>query len=173
MKEKGFVERNEKMLSVILLISVIGVWGLVLLIESPPDTSFLFPAPVDQPVDQEPPEGDGYVADYEPPSTSVPLDGCHIEYGASRCIDGNLVTSFYNPGTESIRRVSMYFYEGEDLDIFNCREPLAPGNKGTLTTAECVSEPYMSDKKLEWCCEESCNTTLMASPSDDLNIVML
>jgi hypothetical protein len=99
------------------------------------------------------------------------MEGCYIEYGRSECIDGNLVTSFFNPGTEDLRRVSMYFYIGDDVDIYNCREPLAPGDPGTLTTIHCTADLDTSRVKLEYCCGEECHETMMDDPSDDLSLV--
>jgi hypothetical protein len=152
MSKKNFLERNEKLLSLSLLVAVIAVWAAVFLIESPPHST-------------------DWQHDVGVPYTTQSLEGCLIEYGLSECIDGNTVTAFFNPGTSELRRVSMYFYDGEDVDIYNCREPLSPGATETLTTVSCTSDMDMSRVKLEWCCGEECFDALMNEPSDDLTLV--
>ncbi len=157
MSKKSFLERNEKKLSFTLLIAVILVWVAVFAIEFLPQ----------QLASPEPLPGT-----LVPPSTSVALEGCHIEYGFSKCVDGNLVTSFFNPGTDDITRTSMYFYDGEDVDIYSCREPLKPGDTETLTTIPCTRDMDTSKVKLERCCGADCYETLMTEPSTDLYLVL-
>ena len=151
MAKKTFLERNEKLLSLSLLIAVITVWAAVFLIEYEPHNDLQYDT--------------GFY------DTNQTLGGCLIEYGFSECIDGNVVTAFFNPGTNELRRVSMYFYDGEDVDIYNCREPLYPGETEALTTVSCASKMDMSKVKLEWCCGEECFDALMDEPSEDLTLV--
>lgn len=148
MAKKSFLERNERRLSLALLAAVVLVWIAVLLTEAPPSAG-------------------------GPPQTNLSqaYEGCHIEYGFSECIDGSLVTPFYNPGNKDLTRVSMYFYDGEDVDIYNCREPLRPGISETLTTIPCTADIDMSEVRLEWCCGDECSDTSMTEPSTDLSLV--
>jgi hypothetical protein len=150
MVKKSFLQRNEKLLSLTLLAAVILVWLAV----------FLFEIPLEIPQQQS-----------THPGLSQSFEGCHIEYGHSKCMDGSMVTSFYNPGSEELTRVSMHFYDGEDVDIYNCREPLEPGIPATLTTLPCTSDMDTSDIILEWCCGEECHNTTMSNPSTDLSLV--
>jgi hypothetical protein len=148
---KKFIERNEKTISLITIIAVILIWVSVFILGNPPQTEYDIPIP----------------------PSSEKLEGCYIEYGSSECIDGSLVTPFFNPGTEDLRRVSMYFYSGEDVDIYNCAEPLIPGDPGTLTTIPCAADMDTSRVKLEYCCGEDCYETMMDDPSEDLSLVRM
>jgi hypothetical protein len=147
--DSRFIQRNEKLISLSLLAAVILVWTLVFFTEFPyhqPTVPF---------------------TDY-----SLELyEGCHIEYGRSECIDGNLVTSFYNSGNEDLTNVSMHFREGEDIDIYNCNEILEPDTTGTLTTIPCTGDVDMSKIWLVWCCGDECSDTYMTEVSDDLTLI--
>lgn len=144
MPKKSFLQRNEKSLSFALMAAVILVWLAVFLLEIP---------------------------NKQPSGTIQSLGGCSLEYGHSKCIDGTLTTSFYNSGSDNLTRVSMYFYDGEDVDIYNCREPLVPAVPSTLTTIPCNKDIDTSDVTLEWCCGKECYNTTMSNPSTDLSLV--
>jgi len=148
-------QKTEFWTSIILIVAVICVWGLVLLIEFQP-----FGEP-------------GYTSDEHPitQDTYFHIEDCAIEYGYSECINKSIVTSFYNPGIKDVTKVSMYFREGDDVDIYNCKEPLGPGSPSTLTTISCTEDVNMSDVWLVWCCGDDCHDTYMAEPSEDLTLV--
>lgn len=144
--DSRFIKRNEKIISVSLLAAVILVWSAV------------------------------FLSDYQPVSTGTyhslqSYEGCHIEYGPSECVNGNLVTSFYNPGTEDLTKVSMHFREGEDVDIYNCNETLKSESAGTLTTVLCAEEVGTENIWLVWCCGNECSDTYMTNASDDLTLI--
>lgn len=143
---RGFIKRNEKLISVSLIAAVILIWAAVLF------TDYNSPAP-------------GKYHSLES------YEGCHIEYGPSECIDGNLVTSFYNPGTEALTSVSMNFRDGEDVDIYNCNETLESESAGTLTTVPCTEDMDTEKVWLVWCCGDECSDTYMTNISADLALI--
>jgi hypothetical protein len=148
MPTKNLSKKSEKMISLTLFIAIILIWAVVLLVEIP---------------FQETPSLEA--------DMSQSFEGCVIEYGFSKCIDGNLVTPFYNPGTEDISFTSIHFYDGEDVDKYNCKEPLLPLSTEVLTTIPCTEDIDTSDVVLEWCCGSDCHETNMETPSTDLSIV--
>lgn len=164
MAKKTFLERNERRLSLTFLAAVVLVWVGVFLIEIP----FQFPSQ---------PEDIILGHDAATPQEDINLDlsqsfeGCHIEYGFSKCIDSSLVTPFYNPGSKDLTRVSMYFYDGEDVDIYNCKEPLRPSITETLTTIPCTTDTDTSEVRLEWCCGDECSDANMTEPSTELSLI--
>ncbi len=144
-RTEGFIKRNERLISLSLIAAVILVWSAIFLLE---------PQPIP-----------GRVHSLES------YEGCHIEYGISECINGSLVTSFYNPGTEDLTMVSMHFRDGEDVDTYNCNEILESETAGTLTTVTCTSDINISNVRLVWCCGDNCSETYMKEPSDDLTLI--
>jgi len=134
--------KREVWISLTLIIAIVLVWSFVLFMEIPQQSTLR--------LDQ---------------------SECVIEYGHSECIDGNIVTSFYNPSERDITKVSMYFREGEDVDIYNCKEILLPDSTGTLTTVPCTEDMNTDNIWLVWCCGDECSDTYMEDISDDLSLI--
>jgi hypothetical protein len=170
MDKKTLLGRNERRISLTLLAAVLLLWAAVFLMENPPPIGIPLHPPLQ-------PDAIISGSDSNMPPGEITLDlsqsfeGCCIEYGLSECIDGYLVTPFYNSGDRILTRVSMHFYDGEDADIYNCREPLMPSITETLTTIPCNNDIDTSEVMLEWCCGEECSEAYMDEPSGDLSLV--
>ena len=152
MTKKKPSKGNNTFLPLVLLVAIILFWAAIFLTSPPSQYSIT---------------GEGTALfDY-----NELYEGCYLEYGFSKCIDGSLVTSFFNAGNRIITRASMYFYRGEDVDIYNCKEPLGIGISETLTTIACTYDMDTSKVKLEWCCDTDCYNTTMTNPSTELSLV--
>lgn len=95
---------------------------------------------------------------------------CVIEYSPSKCIDGKIRTAFYNPNKKDITYVEITVPVMSGYNVYRVDEPLPSNETGTLTTARCGSQ-RLEEKKLKWCCGETCFSSGMVNPSEELDVV--
>jgi len=93
--------------------------------------------------------------------------GCMLEYGPWKCINGKIAIPFYNSGTKDVTFASITVPVKNGQNIYNVGEPLKSKGTGALITANC-DEMASENFTLKWCCNETCFTVPMNNPNPDI-----
>jgi hypothetical protein len=102
----------------------------------------------------------------EPMPPGVP-QGCGIEYGAFKCVNGRAAVPFFNPNKAEITSLTMSIPVKSGTDIFDVNFPLGPQEPGTVTASNC-NDIISGTFSLRWCCSAQCFDWKDAAPNPDI-----
>lgn len=97
------------------------------------------------------------------------VEGCEIIYGDSECIEGDIVTGFYNPNRQDIDSVSVHIPTDEGENIYDVESNLPSQETRVLRTGGC-DDQQKEGMEVEWCCGDICLTEKMENPSKEIDV---
>lgn len=93
---------------------------------------------------------------------------CPIDYGKPECTNGTLLIPFFNPNTIDLKNIQVTAKKPGGSDIYNVDKPLVPNRTEVLQMFSCYDT---DDKKIKWCCNNTCCEAPLKEYSEDVKLV--